>query len=140
MRPALSVLIVEDDADLRDLVCQLLQGAGAMPVGVANAEEATKVLASQQIDIVLCDYLLPGRNGVTFLRDVRIRHPEVRCLAMTGHPDPFILGRGHDDGYFVLTKPFDPTLLLALVDGWGGQPRAMLPPTELIPIQVSARS
>ena len=136
MRPALSVLVVEDDPDLRDLVCQLLQGAGAAPVGVANAEDAANVLASQQVDIVLCDYVLPGRNGVTFLRDVRVRHPEVRCLAMTGHPDPFILGRGRDDGYFVLTKPVDPGLLLALVDGWGRPLMA----TMGIPLEISAHS
>lgn len=118
MRPALSVLVVEDDPDLRDLVCQLLEGAGAAPVGVGNAEDATSVLEGRHVDILLCDYVLPGRNGATFLRDVRARHPEVRCLAMTGHPDPFILGSGHEDGYFVLTKPVDPALLLALVDGW----------------------
>jgi DNA-binding NtrC family response regulator len=140
MRPALSVLVVEDDADLCELVCQLLQNAGARPVGVANAEEAMGILGSQRMDLVLCDYFLPGRNGVTFLRDVRIQHPRVRCLAMTGHPDQFILGRGHDDGYFVLTKPFDPTLLVALVVGCEAPPSPKLPPTEFIPGQVSARS
>ncbi|MEK6976641.1 MAG: response regulator [Candidatus Thermoplasmatota archaeon] len=135
MRPALSVLVVEDDADLRDLVCQLLQGAGATAIGVANAEDAASVLASRQVDILLCDYILPGRNGVTFLRDVRAQHPTVRCLAMTGHPDPFILGRGHDDGYFVLTKPIDPSLLLALVDGGSNPPGA-----ANLPIHVSTHS
>lgn len=122
MRPALRVLVVEDDTDFRDLVCQLLRNAGADPVGVANAEDAAQELAARPANVVLCDYFLPGRNGVTFLRDVRANHPQVRCLAMTGHPDPFILGRGRDDGYFVVTKPIDPTLLVALVEGRGLAP------------------
>lgn len=148
MRPASAVLVVEDDPDLRDLLCQLLEGAGAAPIGVACAEDAAAVLESRTIDVLLCDYILPGRNGVTFLRDVRVRHPEVRCLAMTGHPDPFILGRGHDDGYFVLTKPVDPALLLALVDGWSrplmatmAAPAAVAPTAlTLEPLEASAHS
>jgi two-component system chemotaxis response regulator CheY len=136
MRPALCVLVVEDDPDLRGLVCELLSGSGATPVGVGDAEEAAQVLAARPVDIVLSDYLLPGRNGVTFLRDVRTRHPGIRCLAMTGHPDPFILARGHDDGYFVLTKPVDPALLLALVDGAGMPPLA----TAVAHMEVSAHS
>ena len=130
MRPALCVLVVEDDTDLRDLVCQLLRDNGAEAVGVADAEEAAAELAARPVDIILCDYFLPGRNGATFLRDVRAAQPKVRCLAMTGHPDPFILSRGHDDGYMVLTKPVDPSLLLALVGGWAQPPAA----TNTVPL------
>lgn len=140
MRPVLSVLVVDDDEDLRDLVCQLLEHAGAAPIGVANAEDATQVLESRHVDIVLCDYVLPGRNGVTFLRQTRLRHPKVRCLAMTGHPDPFILGRGHDDGYFVLTKPFDPKLLLALIDSSARSHLGTMDPPVPVSLEVSAHS
>lgn len=122
MRPTLRVLVVEDDADFRNAVCQLLRDAGHDPVAVGTAEDAAAEVAAGPVHVILSDYFLPGRNGVTFLRDVRSRHPEVRCVAMTGHPDPFILGRGHDDGYFVVTKPIDPALLLALVAGQASAP------------------
>lgn len=130
MRAALRVLVVEDDADFRALVCQLLRDAGHDPVDVADAEAGLLQVGKGRIDVALCDYFLPGRNGVTFLREVRAHHPQVRCLAMTGHPDPFILGRGHDDGYFVITKPLDPALLLALIDSDVGlAPAATLSPS-----------
>lgn len=130
MSAPLRVLVVEDDSDLRDLVCRLLSEAGAIPIGVANAEDAAQTLAAQRIHVIVCDYLLPGRNGATFLHEVRERHPQVRCLAVTGHPDPFILGRGHDDGYYVVTKPVDPSLLLALVGGSRRTRPVVLPAPE----------
>ena len=68
---ALHVLIVEDDADMRQLIADTLVTEGHTPVLAGNAKEALLALASSQVDAIVLDLMLPGRSGFDILREVR---------------------------------------------------------------------
>ncbi len=99
------VLVVEDQAAVREVTAGLLASRGAQVHGVADAEAALEYLASQEADVVLADVVLgPGMDGLALRR---------RLAADPGAP-PVVLMSGHGDGRDdVLRKPFTATQLLA---------------------------
>ncbi|MCF3936065.1 response regulator transcription factor [Acuticoccus sp. M5D2P5] len=113
--PAPTVLIVEDDADIRRLVGDLLrQDAYA----VETAEDATAmddVLARVHPDLIILDQMLPGEDGLAICRRIRTRD-SVPILMLTAKSDEIdrVLGleMGADD---YVVKPFGPRELLARV-------------------------
>jgi two-component system phosphate regulon response regulator PhoB len=66
-----SVLIVDDDEDLRDVVIAMLETVGLYVHAVGSAEEALETLRATQIDLVLLDWSLPGMSGLEMCRLVR---------------------------------------------------------------------
>ena len=113
-RGAETILVVEDDANLRSLVARVLTGRG-YTVHVADTGAAGLAIASDpsvQIDAVITDVVMPGMNGrelVEKLLDVR---PAMGCLFMSGYTDDEILRRGVLRGETAfLQKPFTPEQL-----------------------------
>lgn len=76
-----TVLLLEDDAPLNRAIVMKLEQKGNQVISTTRAEEALKVLASEHpfIDIVWLDFLLPGMNGLEFLRELR-KNPDNKDL------------------------------------------------------------
>lgn len=76
-----TVLLIEDDVALNRAVKFKLEQKGDKVISVFKAEDALKILKSEQdaIDIVWLDILLPGMNGVSFLEEIR-KHEEFKNL------------------------------------------------------------
>ncbi|MGI8402388.1 MAG: PAS domain S-box protein [Gemmatimonadaceae bacterium] len=113
-RGAETILVVEDDANLRSLVARVLTGRG-YTVHVADTGAAGLAIASNpsvHIDAVITDVVMPGMNGrelVERLLDVR---PTMGCLFMSGYTDDEVLRRGVQRGETAfLQKPFTPEQL-----------------------------
>src|SRR5881394_2247863 len=87
--PALpSVLIVDDDAESRVLLGQLLTALGADKVSdVASAEEALELLTRESFSIILSDYRLEGMDGVEFLDRIRQSGEATPVVLITGAPE-----------------------------------------------------
>jgi CheY-like chemotaxis protein len=91
MRPldAVKVLVVEDDADARDLVAHLLADAGALVTPSADAEQALLTMhASVPFDIIVSDIGMPGMDGYEFIARMRqqeqeLSRPRVPAIALT---------------------------------------------------------
>jgi DNA-binding response OmpR family regulator len=79
-----TVLIVEDDADLRYAVRELLKFEGYRVVEAPSAEAALIILTGIVADIIITDDVLPGMRGVEFCRLVRLRWPQVPVILTTG--------------------------------------------------------
>jgi signal transduction histidine kinase/CheY-like chemotaxis protein len=122
-RPGLDgvdILLVEDHEASREMVELLLRNAGAHVTAVATAADAHRELDRGAPDILVCDIQLPGEDGYSFVRKIRLR-PEheggrIPAVALTA------FGRGEDRvraleaGFQVhMAKPVDPAELLALV-------------------------
>src|SRR5687768_9753622 len=86
IRPPVSpkVLIVEDEARLRELLLRVLPGWGFEAVAARSAEEAMRLAAADPPDIVLLDLNLPGEGGLDFFRRLRDRWPGVQGIVQTG--------------------------------------------------------
>jgi CheY-like chemotaxis protein len=99
-----SILLVEDDNDIRELLATLLQIAGFQTTACATAEAALEELREQPFDLVLTDYMLPHRTGGWLLKQASDEGllDATPVLVVTAHPSPPDV---HD--YEVITKPFD---------------------------------
>jgi len=104
-----TVLLVEDNADVANVVATVLQRMGCEVIHRVEADEAIAWLAehSQDCDLLLTDVVMPGeRDGLQLAQLVRMHHPHVRILLMTGYAQQIeeIAAQGLD----VLAKPFEP--------------------------------
>jgi CheY-like chemotaxis protein len=98
-----SVLVVEDDKDIRDLLVTLLEIAGYAVTSCSSAEGALETLREEPFDFVLTDYSLPGRTGGWLLEQAQSEGllSATASLVVTAHPGADI------EGFDVLQKPFD---------------------------------
>jgi CheY-like chemotaxis protein len=111
-----SVLLVEDDADSREAMHDLLTILGLECTAVASAEEAQEVLAAGSFDIVLTDLTLPGMSGAELARDVRRTRPAIRVLLVSGYGNSAVIGEPIP-GVRVLQKPVDFAVLQSELTG-----------------------
>jgi CheY-like chemotaxis protein len=79
------VLIVDDDEDIRRLLCRALPAADVQVAGeVTSGEEALEWLEGQSADIVVIDIQMPGLGGVATTKRIRQSHPATVVLGFTG--------------------------------------------------------
>ena len=110
-----SVLVVEDDRDHRELAQDMLTSLGARVTVAANGEEGVaRFIAGGCPDLILCDLRMPVMDGFEFARVVR-RHPgcrNVRLVALTAMRDPVAYLQTWTAGYDAhLEKPLTPEKL-----------------------------
>ena len=114
------VLLVEDDADIREMTSTVLRKAGARVHTAGDCEEAALRLAERGFDAILLDWNLAGSTGGGLLVTLRADYPELfaRSAVVTG--DLLSIPGQHEAesyGRPVLAKPFRPARLLELLAG-----------------------
>ncbi len=113
-----TVLVTEDEQDIRELICFNLEEEGHRTLACASGEEALMTAASDQPDLIILDLMLPGISGFDVCRALKKREstrhiPVIMLTARTGDEDVVKgLEEGADD---YVTKPFSPRILLARV-------------------------
>jgi len=109
------LLLVDDDAELRDLLRDYLGQAGYRVSAVADGREMQRVMAAAPHDLVILDIMLPGEDGLSLCRRLRAQS-RIPILMLTARGDEIdrIVGleMGADD---YLAKPFNPRELLARI-------------------------
>ena len=110
-----SVLMVEDEADVAELLCELLVGYGHTVRHVTDARAALEVLdAGLRPDVVITDMILPGGlTGRDLARALRARMPDLPVVLASGHSEAFAEFRAA--GLPMLRKPFRAAELEAAV-------------------------
>src|SRR3984957_110757 len=112
-----TILVVEDDADVRAYVVEALNGVGYRVLEAADAEAALRILAADaEIRLMLTDVVMPGMNGRALADAARQSHPGVRMLFMTGYSRNAIVHQGRlDPGVALIQKPFSQASLAARI-------------------------
>jgi two-component system phosphate regulon response regulator PhoB len=104
----MNILVVEDDRDIRELVCQSLAQNDFQTVGVRDVQEAKQSLADSSPDCLVVDWMLPDGSGVDFIRWMR-RHDQyqqIPVLMLTARAQESDMITGLDSGADdYLTKP-----------------------------------
>ena len=103
-----NALVVEDDQKLNTLYCSFLEKRGYSVVAAQSAEEALSAFESNHIDIMLCDIMMPGVDGVMLCDMVRKLDPELPIMMLTALGDfkskQRAFSAGSDD---YMVKPVD---------------------------------
>ncbi len=109
------LLVVDDDAELRNLLSDYLGQAGYRVTAVADGRQMQRVMEAARFDLVILDIMLPGEDGLSLCRKLRAgsRIPILMLTARGDEVDRIVgLEMGADD---YLSKPFNPRELLARV-------------------------
>jgi two-component system response regulator FixJ len=110
------VLIVDDDAQLRDSVRLLLSTANIAVTGFASAEEFLECEEARQPTCVLLDVRLPGMSGIELLGQLSDRGARHVIVIITGHGDiPMAVTAMRAGAFHFVEKPFDPDAFLSIV-------------------------
>ncbi|WP_407530424.1 CHASE3 domain-containing protein [Methylobacterium oryzisoli] len=109
-RGSATVLVVEDEAAVREIACAILADLGYRVLEAADGEEGLRMFGANAsaIDLLLTDVVLPGRvRGRELAERVQAIRPEVRVVFMSGYTENSIVHHGRlDDGVHLVGKPF----------------------------------
>ena len=118
LRGAETILVVEDDVQLRELVRVVLDTCGYRVITLEDARKTHSVSDQElsRVSLLLTDVVMPGTNGRELAQLLRSRNPKLRVLYMSGYTENAIVHHGVlDSGTNFLQKPFPPSSLAAKV-------------------------
>ncbi|MBJ6361438.1 response regulator transcription factor [Paenibacillus sp. GCM10012307] len=110
------ILIVDDDAHIRELIALFLHNEGFEALESSNGVEALAAMSSSAVDLVILDIMMPRMDGWDLCREIRNRYPDMPLLMVTAKGESAQKVKGFQlgtDDY--LTKPFDPMELVMRV-------------------------
>ena len=114
-----TVLVVDDEPGVRRITARFLRSAGHTVVEASDGFDAWRHLQAQasSIDVLLTDVMMPRMSGTELAARVHEHRPDLPIVFMSGYTSTELTARGLDRAKGVLlTKPFGPDTLLALVD------------------------
>lgn len=123
----MQILVVDDEAGVRRMVCRILARGG---YGTSEAADGAEALASIRaglaVDLVLSDIVMPQLDGVKLLEALSVSHPGLPVLLMSGHAAADLAARGITAPCGILVKPFTAERLLEEVrrclSKWNARP------------------
>jgi CheY-like chemotaxis protein len=115
-----SILVIDDDNDLRTVICAILEDEGYQVDEASDGGEGLDQYRSRPTDLVLTDLIMPGQEGVETIMELRKEFPEVRIIAMSGGGRAeagSVLGFANKLGASeTLEKPFSRDVLLQTIE------------------------
>jgi CheY-like chemotaxis protein len=130
-----TLLIVEDEAIVRELAHRILSQRGYHVIAAGNGQEALQICRNydEPIDLMITDVVMPGMSGRDLAEQAAPIRPDMKILFISGYPNDIIAEHGIlSDGISFLQKPFSPDSLTAKVQGILDRPAKiqMPPPNE----------
>jgi two-component system cell cycle sensor histidine kinase/response regulator CckA len=109
-----TVLLVEDDPDVRALLGEVLSIGGFAVLEAADGTEALRIAETtlRPIETLVTDINMPGINGLELARRVQVLRPAISVLYMSGAPADVVAAWGLAPGTAFLPKPFDADVFL----------------------------
>jgi CheY-like chemotaxis protein len=116
-----NILVVDDEADARDLLTAILEERQARVTTVTSPAEAYETLEWLRPDVIISDIGMPGEDGYSFIRNVRVKEARARqgwrpAIALTAHARVEDHLRALSAGYQAhVAKPVEPAELVAVI-------------------------
>ncbi len=113
-----TVLIAEDERNVRELAAEILRGYGYKVLAAAGGREALEMVetSGQTVDLLLTDVVMPGMNGKALAERLTASRPGLKVILMSGYADEALGHRGAAEvGWAYLPKPFPPQELVEKV-------------------------
>ena len=107
--PNRTILIVDDEPDVCDALVRVLGGAGYRALSAESGEAALEVLAKEPVQLIISDNQMSGMSGLDLLKQVRLKHPHVLRIMLTGDAAPELAVRSINEGevYRFIRKPWN---------------------------------
>ncbi|MGY6158782.1 ATP-binding protein [Paraburkholderia strydomiana] len=110
------VLLVEDEADVRDAMLAVLESAGAAVRGAESAPEARRQIDAEQFDVILSDIGMPDEDGYSLIRSLRQQANQTPAIAVTAFGRPEDRARALQAGFDLhMPKPVEPMSLFRAI-------------------------
>ena len=114
-----TILVVDDDSSILEQVAEVLKANGYNYITCTSAEEGLEYARSRSIDLIVSDINLGDESGLTMCESIR-EIPgcaEIPVMFLSGAQIPNIIRRSHEaGGTYYLRKPFDPEVLIELIE------------------------
>jgi DNA-binding NarL/FixJ family response regulator len=102
-----TILVIDDEDPIRGLLKRILEKNGYFPLLAADAGEARKILEETEVDLILCDVMMPGESGLDLIRSVKKHYPDTGIVMVTAMDDADSAGSALEVGvYGYIVKPF----------------------------------
>jgi len=110
------ILVVDDDEGIRENIADLLSTEDYRVIVASNANEAMDRLAAEDVDLLLTDFQMPGRNGVELIEAARTTKKDLPAILMTAYLYVYEqIDEERRKAISLLRKPFDADEVLRLV-------------------------
>ena len=114
-----NILVIDDNASVRKAITMMLESGGHCVTGAKDGTEGMRAFESVEPDLVIVDIIMPDKDGIEIIREMRRSRPETRIIAMTGggqFPNLDFLKMARAFGAAdALAKPIDPDDLVSRV-------------------------
>ncbi|RMH08386.1 MAG: response regulator [Nitrospirae bacterium] len=115
-----SILLIEDDEQLRRLLREVLERAGYQIREAPNGQEGIRSYRMQPADLIICDLAMPGKGGIQTLQELLPEFPSLKAIMMSGFTQQFGATSRVLTSQLgvscILAKPFDLSHMLELVE------------------------
>jgi CheY-like chemotaxis protein len=115
-----SILVIDDDETIRELLRAILEREGYRVLDAPDGDKGLKQFTETPTDLVITDLIMPGKEGIETIRDLRRKFPDVKIIAVSGGgrigPDSYLKMAKGVGALRTLSKPFDRTVLLKAVE------------------------
>lgn len=115
------VLIIDDDQQVRSMIAQIMELEGCDVLEAADGEQGFRMFRehAENLDLIIVDIIMPNKEGIETIGDIRRSHPSVKILAISGggrvKPETYLPIAERIGASGTLAKPFDREELLAAI-------------------------
>ena len=114
-----SILVIDDDETIREILRAILEREGYRVLEAPDGGEGLKQFTKTPTDLVITDLIMPGKEGIETIRELRQKFPGVKIIAVSGGgrigPSSYLKMAKGVGALRTLSKPFDKTVLLEVV-------------------------
>jgi DNA-binding response OmpR family regulator len=104
----IKVLFVDDEQELAETLAMRLETRGFQSEATFSGQEALDLLEQRDLDVIILDVVMPGKDGIETLQDIKSRKPLIEVIMLSGHANMEIAIQGMQNGAFdFLVKPPD---------------------------------
>jgi len=119
------ILIIEDDRTIREVLRQILEHAGYEVMEASDGKEGISLYRERQADLIITDIIMPKKEGLETIVDLKADFPEVKIIAISGGgrlgPETYLELAGGFGANRLLNKPFGHEELLEAVQDLLGE-------------------